>query len=213
MQKQILTRRTILTLLDDLAQGIAPMIPGPVDMHVFGGAGFCLSETFTRVARDIDAYVADGETRIEMGWAARDIGVMRRLKPINPGEWLHLNPVSLEPFVAERDRYFAPLPARFLRQPNLRVHLLKPEPQLALKLLREFPWVEPKDIRDMARLCAILGISDRAKLADVWARHADLLPGYVGTKTRHRVAAHWDRIEAHNRVRAKLSAGTAPAMV
>lgn len=201
-----LTSASILTLLGSLAQGLAAK-GTQADLYIYGGAGLALCGTFRHAARDIDAYVPQTETLQTMRSMAHDISVAAGMDhyygPFHPDyeSWLDLNTISLEPMVNDAGRYFTPLP---FENQALRLHVMKPEPQLALKLLRMSP--TPKDHDDIVTLCDAADVRDSDKLTDVWLRHAPLLPAHVREHVDPRLfRQQWMVYDLYKTMKAKRS--------
>jgi len=174
-----LTSASIMALLGRLAQGLEEK-GAQADLYIYGGAALTLCGTFRNAARDIDAYVPQEDSLKAMRMMAHNVSVSAGMDhsygPFDNDyeSWLDLNTISLEPMVADAGKYFTTLP---FKNAALRLHTMKAEPQLALKLLRMSP--TPKDHDDIVNLCDAAGVHDADRLMDVWLRHAPLLPAHV----------------------------------
>ncbi len=163
-------------------------------LFLFGGAGLVLTTDFRRFTSDIDFDTWAQDYILPL--YAKDLGFGRGgLPPFD-------NNVGLLASFKERcEQSFDHL--RFFGRageegdqyaPGLDVYVLKPGPQLAMKLSR----AADKDMDDICHLCGNLGIGGVPDLEKFWSEYEPLVDYGMGAKVdKTNLAQLWPRIAAY----------------
>ena len=197
MQRRDMPYDDILSHLDALSQKAAAL-GLHTDIYVYGGAGLLLSRIFRRAASDVDAYIHDNDDRVALTMLADEVAAERGIPQAASEPWLEANNLNLSDFMPVRGDFFSPLPRRGMT-PNdgLRIHILKPDAQLAFKLIRMSP--TSRDFGDMSALRDFLGLADAGALARVWQRASRYLP-IIATEhvTEATIKRRWLELDTHD---------------
>lgn len=187
MPSTLLNRPRIEFLLTE----IAPFLSGYDALYVYGGAGLILSDTFRKFAYDVDAYLPNKKIQPAIRDAACDIG---KKTTDTKSDWLDLNNLELSALVAQRGKFFDPFPIYCKKRE--RVYVLKPQSQLALKMLRV--QALEKDYNDAAYLGRRLNLKSKQELAALWEQHRPLLPNSLARNVNSKViSTYWNIIRSH----------------
>jgi hypothetical protein len=162
--------------LDALSHEAAALGRRPI-MFIGGGVTLMLSLALRDRVADADIIAAPWDMTLlkKLGFEVAD---KMRLVRMGGKSWFDSAITeSMAQFTGEPEKYFSPYALFRDRDGNgLRAHLLKPEPQLALKMLRRLDRMDDKDSCDAYNLCRHLTIRSPDALWQLRKTYKPLLP-------------------------------------
>lgn len=164
------TKKDLSQLMNALARSVEAR-GEKMDLYIFGGAAFILDNQIAReVTSDVDAFVPNIDHRYMLRDLRQEVAKEQGVSNL----WMTINAnANLSAMVAKRDAYFTPA-LEELKTSGLSVYVLKPEVQLARKLLASVSTKQDrgqKDFEDIKKLAKTLDIKDGPGLIAVWDKH------------------------------------------